>query len=86
VFFVVPETECAKCGEGEEYNDELIYFGYEARCVNCYGISEEAEVAGLGEEFYGGDGGDNDNGESREDGDTASEGNDGLAVSVICRF
>ncbi|MHC4069772.1 MAG: hypothetical protein ACYS18_01530 [Planctomycetota bacterium] len=54
--------------------------------MNCYGISEEAEMAGLGEEFYSGDGGDDDNGESREDGDATSKWDDGLAVSVICRF
>jgi hypothetical protein len=64
----------------------LIYFGYEAGRVDCYGISEEAEVTGLGEEFYGSDCGDDDNGKSREYGDAASEGDDGLAVPVFGGF
>ena len=54
--------------------------------MNCYGIPEEVEVAGLGEEFYCGDCGDDDNGESCEDSDAASEGNDGLAVPVFGGF
>jgi len=54
--------------------------------VDCYGISEEAEVAGLGEEFYGGDCSDDDNGESCEDSDTASKRDEGLAVPVFGGF
>ena len=54
--------------------------------MNYDGIPEEVEVTGLGEEFYGGDCGDDDNREGCEYSDTASEGNDGLTVSVICGF
>ena len=86
MFFVVPKTEGKERGESEKDNEELIYFVYKAGGVNSYRFSEEVKASGLGEEFCCGYCGDDDNSESCEDGDAASEGDDGLAVPVFYWF